>query len=79
MFERAARWILVAILAVLTWRFARAPLDDSAMAAFLHLPDLVFHEAGHTTVRTTGSPRPSVRGFGAVVWAAVIVVRERDS
>jgi hypothetical protein len=47
MAERAARWILVAILAVLTWRFARAPLDESAMAAFLHLPDLVFHEAGH--------------------------------
>jgi hypothetical protein len=47
MAERAARWILVAILAVLTWRFARTPLDDSVIAAFLHLPDLVFHEAGH--------------------------------
>jgi hypothetical protein len=45
--ERAGRWVVVVILAVLTWRFARLPLDGSSQAAFLHLPDLVFHEAGH--------------------------------
>jgi hypothetical protein len=37
----------VAVLAALTWRFARTPLDASAMDSFLHLPNLVFHEAGH--------------------------------
>jgi len=41
------RWIVIAILALLTWRFARTPLDENAIATFLHLPDLVFHEAGH--------------------------------
>jgi hypothetical protein len=45
--DRVARWIGVAILVVLTWRFARTPLDESAIASFLHLPNLIFHEAGH--------------------------------
>jgi hypothetical protein len=44
---RGARWAVVAILAVLTWRFARLPLDGSGDPGFLHLPNLVFHEAGH--------------------------------
>ena len=37
----------VAILTALTWRFARMPLDGSAVQSLLHLPNLVFHEAGH--------------------------------
>jgi hypothetical protein len=44
------RWVkfaLVAGLAVWTIQFARTPLSDDAMDSFLHLPDLVFHEAGH--------------------------------
>jgi hypothetical protein len=45
--ERTGRWIGVVVLALLTWRFARAPLDGSALDSFLHLPNLVFHEAGH--------------------------------
>lgn len=45
--ERTGRWIGVVILVLLTWRFAREPLDGSAMGSFLHLPNLVFHEAGH--------------------------------
>jgi hypothetical protein len=45
--ERAAKAILVAILAVLTWRLANLPLDGSGDPGFLHLPALVFHEAGH--------------------------------
>jgi hypothetical protein len=44
---RLARWTAVVALLVLTWRFARAPLDGSAIDWFLHLPNLVFHEAGH--------------------------------
>ena len=45
--ERAARWVVVAVLAVVTWRYARVPLDGSSDPGFLPLPDLVFHEAGH--------------------------------
>jgi hypothetical protein len=45
--QRAAQWFGVAVLAFLTWRFAVAPLDGSALASFLHLPNLIFHEAGH--------------------------------
>lgn len=44
---RWARIALVAGLGLWTLQFARTPLSDDAMASFLHLPDLVFHEAGH--------------------------------
>ena len=39
-----ARALTVAGLALWTWRFARAPIGT---ASVLHLPNLVFHEAGH--------------------------------
>jgi hypothetical protein len=45
--ERIGRWLVVAFLAALTWRFATAPLDARVFDSFLHLPNLVFHEAGH--------------------------------
>lgn len=41
------RWALVLGLAVWTIQFARTPLSSDAMDSFLHLPNLVFHEAGH--------------------------------
>jgi hypothetical protein len=44
------RWIRAALvlgLAIWTFQFARTPLSGDAMNSFLHLPDLVFHEAGH--------------------------------
>jgi hypothetical protein len=44
---RWTRIALVAGLAVWTVQFARTPLGADAMSSFLHLPDLVFHEAGH--------------------------------
>lgn len=44
---RWARAALVFGLAIWTIWFARTPLSDDAMGSFLHLPDLVFHEAGH--------------------------------
>jgi hypothetical protein len=44
---RAGRWILIIAMALLTWRFARIPLGPAAAESFLHLPNLVFHEAGH--------------------------------
>jgi hypothetical protein len=46
MIERYARWFGVVIVAALTWRFARMPLDGSGLDSFLHLPNPVFHEAG---------------------------------
>src|SRR5918993_262209 len=48
--DGATRWARIALIAGLafwTWQFARTPLSDDAMESFLHLPDLVFHEAGH--------------------------------
>ncbi len=44
---RLARAALLLILVVWTWRFARVPMGVAAVQSFLHLPDLVFHEAGH--------------------------------
>ena len=44
---RAGRWVLVVGLTLLTWTFVRTPLGASALTSFLHLPNLVFHEAGH--------------------------------
>jgi hypothetical protein len=41
------RAMLVAALAIWTVRFARTPIGPDAIGSFLHLPDLVFHEAGH--------------------------------
>ena len=42
-----ARIGLVAGLAIWTISFARTPLSPDVNQSFLHLPDLVFHEAGH--------------------------------
>lgn len=44
---RWARIALVTGLAYWTWQFAFTPLGQDAMEAFIHLPNLVFHEAGH--------------------------------
>jgi len=44
---RWARIALIAGLAYWTIQFARTPISDDAMDAFIHLPNLVFHEAGH--------------------------------
>jgi hypothetical protein len=52
--EKYARWFLAAVLVVFTWRFARMPIDGSATASFLHLPNLVFHEAGHVRLPLLG-------------------------
>lgn len=41
------RAALVAGLGIWTIQFARTPIGADAMDSFLHLPDLVFHEAGH--------------------------------
>lgn len=48
------RWFGVAVLSVLTLRFGRAPLSADVQASFLHLPNLVFHEAGHVLFSPLG-------------------------
>ena len=48
--DSVTRWSRIALIAGLaywTWQFARTPLSPDALDSFLHLPDLVFHEAGH--------------------------------
>lgn len=44
---RLARATLLAGLVIWTWQFARAPMGVAASESVLHLPNLVFHEAGH--------------------------------
>ena len=51
---RWARIALVAGLVYWTWQLARTPIAADAMDAFLHLPNLVFHEAGHVIFSPLG-------------------------
>lgn len=44
---RLVRAALLAGLVIWTWQFARAPMGVAATESVLHLPNLVFHEAGH--------------------------------
>jgi hypothetical protein len=43
----AVRALTIAGLALWTWQFARVPMGVAAGQSVLHLPNLVFHEAGH--------------------------------
>ena len=44
---RLGRGVVLAGLVVWTWQFARAPMGAGVMDSVLHLPNLIFHEAGH--------------------------------
>jgi hypothetical protein len=44
---RLGRGLVLLCLVVWTWQFARAPMGAEVMSSVLHLPNLVFHEAGH--------------------------------
>ena len=77
---RVSRWLLLALLAWWTVRFAFHPLDDSfAGASFLHLINLPFHEAGHilfspfgrTPVREAGTRTPLQSIAAAGRWRAL--------
>jgi hypothetical protein len=48
------RALLLAVLVWWTWQFARAPMGALAMESVLHLPNLVFHEAGHVILGVFG-------------------------
>lgn len=79
---RWARVALVAGLAIWTIQFARTPLSDDAMDSFLHLPDLVFHEAGHVIFSPFGRFMTVLGGslmqLLVPVIAAIAFVRQDD-
>jgi len=79
---RWARWALVLGLAIWTVQFARTPLSSDAMNSFLHLPDLVFHEAGHVLFSPFGRFMTVLGGsllqFLVPVIAAVAFIRQED-
>jgi hypothetical protein len=80
---RWARWALVAGLAIWTIRFARTPLSSDAMQSFLHLPDLVFHEAGHIIFSPFGEFMTMFGGsllqFLVPVIAGIAFIRQDDA
>lgn len=51
---RWARGALVAALVIWTWQFAAAPMGVAAADSVLHVPNLVFHEAGHVILGIFG-------------------------
>lgn len=79
---RWARWALVAGLAIWTIQFARTPLSDDAMESFLHLPDLVFHEAGHILFSPFGRFMTVLGGsllqFLVPIVAAIAFIKQED-
>jgi hypothetical protein len=80
--KKWAKIALVAALAVWTLDFARTPISDDAMESFLHLPDLIFHEAGHVIFSPFGRFMSVLGGsllqFLIPVIAAVAFVRQED-
>lgn len=69
-------------LAIWTVLFARTPLGSDAMNSFLHLPDLVFHEAGHILFSPFGEFMTVLGGsllqFLIPVIAAIAFIRQDD-
>jgi hypothetical protein len=78
----AGRALLLAGLVVWTWRFARAPMGAGAMDSVLHLPNLVFHEAGHVILgvfgHVIGALGGSVFQFAVPLVLAAAFLRQRD-
>ena len=48
------RAVVLIGLIVWTWQFARVPMGVAVMDSVLHLPNLVFHEAGHVLFAVFG-------------------------
>jgi hypothetical protein len=80
---RWARSALVLGLAAWTIQFARTPLGSDAMNSFLHLPDLVFHEAGHILFAPFGEFMTVLGGsllqFMIPVVAVIAFIRQEDA
>ncbi len=80
---RAARIATIVGLAIWTMWFARTPLSDDAMESFLHLPDLVFHEAGHIIFSPFGRFMTVLGGSLmqtlVPIVAAIAFIRQQDT
>jgi hypothetical protein len=83
---RRAKWlargaVLVGLM-VWTWQFARAPMSVAAMESMLHLPNLIFHEAGHVLFaffgRFLGVLGGSLFQFALPLALAGAFLRQRD-
>jgi hypothetical protein len=79
---RLARALALAGLVAWTWQFARAPMGAGVMDSILHLPNLVFHEAGHVLFSPFGRFMTVLGGslFQLIVpiVLAVALFRQRD-
>lgn len=70
-----ARGLLLALLAVWSWRFVTHPLNAAVVGdSFLHLINLPFHEAGHLFFAPFGSFMMSLGGSLTQVLIPVICV-----
>lgn len=80
---RLGRALALAGLIVWTWQFARAPMGAGVMDSVLHLPNLVFHEAGHVLLSPFGRFMTVLGGslFQVLVpiVLAVAFLRQHDS
>jgi hypothetical protein len=79
---RIMRGLLIAGLAVWTWQFARVPMGVAVADSVLHLPNLVFHEAGHVILgvlgRFIGVLGGSLFQFALPLALAVVFLRQHD-
>jgi hypothetical protein len=79
---RIIRGLLVAGLAIWTWQFARVPMGVAVADSVLHLPNLVFHEAGHVILgvfgRFVGVLGGSLFQFALPLALAVAFLRQHD-
>lgn len=76
------RALLLLALAWWTWRFAGAPMDGVVIDSVLHLPNLVFHEAGHVLLSVFGHFMTVLGGslfqLLVPVTLAIALLRRRD-
>lgn len=79
---RTVRGLLIAGLVVWTWQFARVPMGVAVADSVLHLPNLVFHEAGHVILgvfgRFAGVLGGSLFQFALPLALAVVFLRQGD-
>lgn len=79
---RLARAALLLGLIVWTWQFARVPMGVGVKGSILHLPNLVFHEAGHVLFSLFGRFMTVLGGslfqFGLPLALAGVFLKQRD-
>lgn len=79
---QVARAAALVALVAWTWQFARAPMGTMEAESVLHLPNLVFHEAGHVILgvfgRFIGVLGGSLFQFAVPLVLAGALLRQRD-